>query len=119
MKGNKMSYVYKPIGLVELENEYNLYVVVYKNGGVDYLKDSKELEQLLKKCDGSHSELAIYALQSVVRAQKVNGSDDYNDYDDDDDDSYTDNEEIDINKTIDEITQTFNSSLKAIISKIK
>ena len=108
-----MSYVYKPIDLVELENKHNLYAVVYKNGIIDYLKDSKELEQLLRQCDEGSDELSIYALQSVVRAQKVNSSDDY------DDDSYTDNEEMDIDKAIDEITQTFNSSLKAIISKIK
>ena len=118
MKGNKMSYVYKPIDLVSTENDYKAYAIVMGGGKeVIFLKNSQELKELFEKC--SEDELSIYALQSVVRAQKVNGSDDYNDYDDDDDDSYTDNEEIDINKTIDEITQTFNSSLKAIISKIK
>ena len=118
MKGNKMSKVYKPIDLVSTENDYKAYAIVMGGGKeVIFLKNSQELKELFEKC--SEDELSIYALQSVVRAQKVNDSDDYNDYDDDDDDSYTDNEEIDINKTIDEITQTFNSSLKAIISKIK
>ena len=113
-----MSYVYKPIDLVSTENDYKAYAIVMGGGKeVIFLKNSQELKELFEKC--SEDELSIYALQSVVRAQKVNDSDDYNDYDDDDDDSYTDNEEIDINKTIDEITQTFNSSLKAIISKIK
>ena len=113
-----MSYVYKPIDLVSTENDYKAYAIVIGGGKeVIFLKNSQELKELFEKC--SEDELSIYALQSVVRAQKVNDSDDYNDYDDDDDDSYTDNEEIDINKTIDEITQTFNSSLKAIISKIK
>ena len=113
-----MSYVYKPIDLVSTENDYKAYAIVMDGGKeVIFLKNSQELKELFEKC--SEDELSIYALQSVVRAQKVNDSDDYNDYDDDDDDSYTDNEEIDINKTIDEITQTFNSSLKAIISKIK
>ena len=117
-----MSKVYKPIDLVSTENDYKAYAIVMGGGKeVIFLKNSQELKELFEKC--SEDELSIYALQSVVRAQKVNGSDnydDYNDYDnDEDDDSYTDNEEIDINKTIDEITQTFNSSLKAIISKIK
>ena len=117
-----MSYVYKPIDLVSTENNYKAYAIVIGGGKeVIFLKNSQELKELFEKC--SEDELSIYALQSVVRAQKVNGSDNYdgyNDYDnDEDDDSYTDNEEIDINKTIDEITQTFNSSLKAIISKIK
>ena len=118
MKGNKMSYVYKPIDLVSTENNYKAYAIVIGGGKeVIFLKNSQELKELFEKC--SEDELSIYALQSVVRAQKVNDSDDYNDYDDDDDDSYTDNEEIDINKTIDEITQTFNSSLKDIILKLK
>ena len=118
MKGNKMSYVYKPIDLVSTENDYKAYAIVMGGGKeVIFLKNSQELKELFEKC--SEDELSIYALQSVVRAQKVNGSDDYNDYDDDDDDSYTDNEDINIDKAIDEITQTFNSSLKAIISKIK
>ena len=113
-----MSKVYKPIDLVSTENDYKAYAIVMGGGKeVIFLKNSQELKELFEKC--SEDELSIYALQSVVRAQKVNGSDDYNDYDDDDDDSYTDNEDINIDKAIDEITQTFNSSLKAIISKIK
>ena len=127
MKGNKMSYVYKPIDLVELESNYNRYLVVERNERLHFLKDSKELKELLESYAEYSDELCIYALQSVVRAQKVNGSDDYNDYDDDDDDddndndSYTDSQgaTTDINKTIDEITQTFNSSLKDIILKLK
>ena len=122
MKGNKMSYVYKPIDLVSTENNYKAYAIVIGGGKeVIFLKNSQELKELFEKC--SEDELSIYALQSVVRAQKVNGSDnydDYNDYDnDEDDDSESDSEEININNVIDEITQTFNSSLKAIISKIK
>lgn len=118
-----MSYVYKPIDLVSTENNYKAYAVVIGGGKeVIFLKNSQELKELFEKC--SEDELSIYALQSVVRAQKVNGSDDYDDdYDDYDDDensnSGSGDTTTDINKTIDEITQTFNSSLKAIISKIK
>ena len=123
MKGNKMSYVYKPIDLVELESDYNAYVVFGAARDAVFVKNAKELKQLLQQCDEGDDELLIYALQSVVRAQKVNGSDDYDDDDDYDNDenSYTDRQgaTTDINKTIDEITQTFNSSLKAIVSKIK
>ena len=112
-----MSYVYKPIDLVSTENNYKAYAIVIGGGKeVIFLKNSQELKELFEKC--SEDELSIYALQSVVRAQKVNGSDDYDD--DDDNDSDTDNEVIDeVAEAIDEITQTFNSSLKAIISKIK
>ena len=120
MKGNKMSYVYKPIDLVSTENNYKAYAIVMAGGKeVIFLRNSQELKELFEKC--SEDELSIYALQSVVRAQKVNGSDDYDDDYDDDDNSYTDSQgaTTDINKTIDEITQTFNSSLKAIVSKIK
>ena len=111
-----MSYVYKPIDLVSTENDYKAYAIVIGGGKeVIFLKNSQELKELFEKC--SEDELSIYALQSVVRAQKVNGSDDY---DDDDDDSDTDNEVIDeVAEAIDEITQTFNSSLKAIILKLK
>ena len=115
-----MSYVYKPIDLVSTENDYKAYAIVMGGGKeVIFLKNSQELKELFEKC--SEDELSIYALQSVVRAQKVNGSDD-DDYDDDYDDNTDDDSgdtTTDINKTIDEITQTFNSSLKAIISKIK
>ena len=118
MKGNKMSYVYKPIDLVSTENNYKAYAIVIGGGKeVIFLKNSQELKELFEKC--SEDELSIYALQSVVRAEEINPSDDYND-DDDDNDSDTDNEVIDeVAEAIDEITQTFNSSLKAIISKIK
>lgn len=118
-----MSYVYKPIDLVELETDYNRYVVIDELKRIHYLKDSQELKDLLKACDEGDDELSIYALQSVVRAEKVNGSDgynDYNDYDnDEDDDSDTDNEEIDIDKAIDEITSAFSNSLKDIVLKLK
>ena len=118
MKGNKMSYVYKPIDLVELESDYNPYVVFGAARDAVFCKNAKELKQLLQQCDEGDDELLIYALQSVARTEKVNGSDDYDD--DDDNDSDTDNEVIDeVAEAIDEITQTFNSSLKAIISKIK
>ena len=118
-----MSYVYKPIDLVELESDYNPYVVFGAARDAVFVKDAKELKQLLRQCDEGDDELLIYALQSVARAEKVNGSDDYDDDDDYDGDknSYTDSQgtTTDIDRTIDEITQTFNSSLKAIISKIK
>ena len=119
-----MSYVYKPIDLVELESNYNAYVVFSTVRDGVFVKNAKELKQLIQQCDEGDDELLIYALQSVVRAEEINPSDDYNDddYDDDDDDNTDDNSgdtTTDINKTIDEITQTFNSSLKAIISKIK
>ena len=117
MKGNKMSYVYKPIDLVELESYYNPYVVFGAARDAVFVKDAKELKQLLHQCDEGDDELLIYALQSVVRAQKVNGSDDY---DDDDDDSDTDNEKIDeVIEAIGEITRTFNNGLKNLISKLK
>ena len=111
-----MSKVYKPIDLVSTENDYKAYAIVMGRGKeVIFLKNSQELKELFEKC--SEDELSIYALQSVVRAQKVNGSDNY---DDDDDDSDTDNEVIDeVAEAIDEITQTFNSSLKDIILKLK
>ena len=117
-----MSKVYKPIDLVSTENDYKAYAIVMGGGKeVIFLKNSQELKELFEKC--SEDELSIYALQSVVRAEKVKGSDDDydDDYDDDDDNSYTDSQgaTTDIDRTIDEITQTFNSSLKAIISKIK
>ena len=112
-----MSYVYKPIDLVSTENNYKAYAIVIGGGKeVIFLKNSQELKELFEKC--SEDELSIYALQSVVRAEKVNGSDDYDD--DDDNDSDTDNEVIDeVAEAIDEITQTFNSSLKDIILKLK
>ena len=112
-----MSKVYKPIDLVSTENDYKAYAIVMGGGKeVIFLKNSQELKELFEKC--SEDELSIYALQSVVRAQKVNGNDDYDD--DDDNDSDTDNEVIDeVAEAIDEITQTFNSSLKDIILKLK
>ena len=78
MKGNKMSYVYKPIDLVSTENNYKAYAIVIGGGKeVIFLKNSQELKELFEKC--SEDELSIYALQSVVRAEKVNGSDGYDD----------------------------------------
>ena len=117
MKGSNMSKVYKPIDLVSTENDYKAYAIVMGGGKeVIFLRNSQELKELFEKC--SEDELSIYALQSVVRAEKVNGSDDYDD--DDDNDSDTDNEVIDeVAEAIDEITQTFNSSLKDIILKLK
>ena len=113
-----MSYVYKPIDLVELESDYNPYVVFGAARDAVFCKNAKELKQLLQQCDEGDDELLIYALQSVARAEKVNGSDNYDD--DDDNDSDTDNEVIDeVAEAIDEITQTFNSSLKDIILKLK
>ena len=119
MKGNKMSYVYKPIDLVSTENDYKAYAIVMGGGKeVIFLKNSQELKELFEKC--SEDELSIYALQSVVRAEEINPSDDYNDDDEYDDD--TDDEEditTDINDVIDEVTKAFSNSLKEIVSKIK
>ena len=122
MKGSNMSKVYKPIDLVSTENNYKAYAIVMAGSKeVIFLRNSQELKELFEKC--SEDELSIYALQSVVRAEEINPSDDYNDddYDDNTDDDTDDEQDIttDINKTIDEITSAFNSSLKAIISKIK
>ena len=116
-----MSKVYKPIDLVSTENNYKAYAIVMAGGKeVIFLKNSQELKEILEQC--SEDELSIYTLQSVVRAEEINPSDTYN-YDEEENDNYddseSDSEEININNVIDEITQTFNSSLKAIISKIK
>ena len=121
MKGSNMSKVYKPIDLVSTENNYKAYAVVINGRDGVFVKNAKELKQLIQQCDEGDDELLIYALQSVARAEKVNGSDD-DDYDDDDDDNTDDDSgdtTTDINKTIDEITSAFNNSLKTIISKIK
>ena len=115
MKGNKMSKVYKPIDLVSTENDYKAYAVVMDGGNKTiFLRNSQELKELFEKC--SEDELSIYALQSVVRAEEINPSDDYNDDDDTDDE-----EDIttDINDVIDEVTKAFSNSLKEIVSKIK
>ena len=112
-----MSKVYKPIDLVSTENDYKAYAVVMDGGNKTiFLRNSQELKELFEKC--SEDELSIYALQSVVRAEEINPSDDYNDDDDDD----TDDEEditTDINDVIDEVTKAFSNSLKEIVSKIK
>ena len=113
-----MSKVYKPIDLVSTENNYKAYAIVMAGGKeIIFLRNSQELKELFEKC--SEDELSIYTLQSVVRAEEINPSDDYND--DDYDDNTDDEQDIttDINKTIDEITSAFNNSLKEIISKIK
>ena len=118
-----MSYVYKPIDLVELETDYKRYVAIDELNRIHYLKDSQELKDLLKQCDEGDDELSIYALQSVVRAEEINSSDDYNndDYDDNTDDDTDDEEDIttDINDAIDEITSVFSNSLKEVVSKLK
>ena len=42
MKGNKMSYVYKPIDLVSTENDYKAYAIVMGGGKeVIFLKNSQ------------------------------------------------------------------------------
>ena len=114
-----MSKVYKPIDLVSTENDYKAYAVVIDGGKKTiFLKNSQELKELFEKC--SEDELSIYTLQSVVRAEEINPSDDYNDDDEYDDD--TDDEEditTDINDVIDEVTKAFSNSLKEIVSKIK
>ena len=116
-----MSKVYKPIDLVSTENDYKAYAVVI-NGGKEtiFLRNSQELKKLFEEC--SEDELSIYTLQSVVRAEEINPSDDYNDDDDDEYDDDTDDEEditTDINDVIDEVTKAFSNSLKEIVSKIK
>ena len=116
-----MSKVYKPIDLVSTENDYKAYAVVI-NGGKEtiFLRNSQELKELFEQC--SEDELSIYTLQSVVRAEEINPSDDYNDDDDDEYDDDTDDEEditTDINDVIDEVTKAFSNSLKEIVSKIK
>ena len=110
-----MSKVYKPIDLVSTENDYKAYAVVMDGGNKTiFLRNSQELKELFEEC--SEDELSIYALQSVVRAEEINPSDDYNDDDDTDDE-----EDIttDINDVIDEVTKAFSNSLKEIVSKIK
>ena len=119
MKGNNMSKVYKPIDLVSTENNYKAYAVVMDGGNKTiFLRNSQELKELFEKC--SEDELSIYALQSVVRAEEINPSDDYNNNDEYHD--ATDDEEditTDINDVIDEVTKAFSNSLKEIVSKIK
>ena len=114
-----MSKVYKPIDLVSTENDYKAYAVVMDGGKKTiFLRNSQELKELFEEC--SEDELSIYTLQSVVRAEEINPSDDYNDDDEYDDD--TDDEEditTDINDVIDEVTKAFSNSLKEIVSKIK
>lgn len=114
-----MSKVYKPIDLVSTENNYKAYAVVMDEGRKTiFLSNSQELKELFKEC--SEDELSIYTLQSVVRAEEINPSDDYNDDDGYDDD--TDDEEdiaTDINDAIDEITSVFSNSLKEVVSKLK
>lgn len=115
-----MSKVYKPIDLVSTENDYKAYAVVMDGGKKTiFLRNSQELKELFEEC--SEDELSIYTLQSVVRAEEIDSSDD--DYDDDeyDDDDTNDEEDIttDINDAIDEITSVFSNSLKEIVSKIK
>lgn len=115
-----MSKVYKPIDLVSTENNYKAYAVIM-NGGKEtiFLRNSQELKKLFEEC--SEDELIIYTLQSVVRAEEINPSDDYNDDEEDDDydDSESDSQEIDIDNVIDEVTKAFSNSLKEIVSKIK
>lgn len=122
MKGTNMSKVYKPIDLVSTENDYKAYAVVMDGGNKTiFLRNSQELKELFEEC--SEDELSIYTLQSVVRAEEINPSDDYNDDDeeenDDYDDSESDSEEINIDNVIDEVTKAFSNSLKEIVSKIK
>lgn len=121
MKGNKMSkeYVYKPIDLVELERKYSPYVVIDSRKNLDFISDSGELKDLLKNCEASDGELYIYALQSVVRPQEINPSDDYNDDEEDDENSETNSQKINVDNVIDEITKVFNNILKEIVSKNK
>ena len=115
-----MSKVYKPIDLVSTENDYKAYaVVMYGGERTLVLRNSQELKKLFEEC--SEDELSIYTLQSVVRAEEINPSDDYNDDDDEYDDDTDDEEDIttDINDVIDEVTKAFSNSLKEIVSKIK
>lgn len=122
MKGTNMSKVYKPIDLVSTENDYKAYAVVMDGGKKTiFLRNSQELKELFEEC--SEDELSIYTLQSVVRAEEINDSsnDDYDDEEEDDDynNSESDNQEINIDNVIDEVTKAFSNSLKEIVSKIK
>ena len=121
MKGTNMSNkVYKPIDLVPTENDYKAYAVVMDGGKKTiFLRNSQELKELFEEC--SEDELSIYTLQSVVRAEEINPSDDYNDDEENDDydDSESDSQEINIDNVIDEVTKAFSNSLKEIVSKIK
>lgn len=115
-----MSKVYKPIDLVSTENNYKAYAVVMDEGRKTiFLSNSQELKELFKEC--SEDELSIYTLQSVVRAEEIDSSDDdYEDEENDDyDDSESDSQEINIDNVIDEVTKAFSNSLKEIVSKIK
>ena len=115
-----MSKVYKPIDLVSTENDYKAYAVVMDGGERTlFLRNSQELKKLFEEC--SEDELSIYTLQSVVRAEEINPSDDYNDEEENDDynDSESDSQEINIDNVIDEVTKAFSNSLKEIVSKIK
>ena len=117
-----MSKVYKPIDLVSTENDYKAYAVVMDGGKKTiFLRNSQELKELFEEC--SEDELSIYTLQSVVRAEEINDSsnDDYDDEEEDDDynNSESDNQEINIDNVIDEVTKAFSNSLKEIVSKIK
>ena len=116
-----MSKVYKPIDLVSTENDYKAYAVVMDGGERTlFLRNSQKIKKLFEECN--EDELSIYTLQSVVRAEEINPSDDYNDDDDDEYDDDTDDEEditTDINDVIDEVTKAFSNSLKEIVSKIK
>ena len=112
--------VYKPIDLVSTENDYKAYAVVMDGGKKTiFLRNSQELKELFEEC--SEDELSIYTLQSVVRAEEINPSDDYNndEENDDYDDSESDSQEINIDNVIDEVTKAFSNSLKEIVSKIK
>lgn len=115
-----MSKVYKPIDLVSTENDYKAYAIVMDGGERTlFLRNSQELKEILEQC--SEDELSIYTLQSVVRAEDINPSDD--DYDDEENDDYDDSEsdsqEINIDNVIDEVTKAFSNSLKEVVSKLK
>lgn len=111
-------YVYKPIDLVELERKYSPYVVIDSSKNLKFINDSGELKNLLRDCEEGDDELYIYALQSVVRPQEINPSDNYND-DEEDENPETNSQKINVDNVIDEITKVFNNILKEIVSKNK
>lgn len=103
-----MSKVYKPINLVETENDYKKYAVVVGNGkNTIFLNNSEELKELFEEC--TEDEISVYALQTVARAEEVDS------YDDDDDDE--DYEDAEIEETQNDITQDIEKIAQTLIGK--
>lgn len=105
-----MSKVYKPINLVETENDYKKYAVVLGNGkDTIFLSNSEELKELFEEC--TEDKISVYALQTVARAEEVDS------YDDDDDDDDEDYEDAEIEETQNDITQDIEKIAQTLIGK--